>query len=625
MRILSDLVVLFGLCLTACGGSSVGNAPPAPPSTGPTTTAIAAIQGPGDISPVEGQIVAIDGVVSGDFQENDVDVGSNLGGFFVQNEIGDGNDDTSDGIFVFDGNSPTVNVNVGDRVTVSGTVQEFFGETQIAASGIAVTGTGMIQPSTINLPASDVTTNSDDEFIADLESFEGMLVRFPQALSISELFNVERYGAMRLSHGGRLYQFTNQNMPDPIAYMAHRRANAARSIILDDGQRINQATPIRYLNAGEVPNAAIRIGDIVTGLVGNFRYSRGSGGSGDQSWRLMPVSAPSFVAANPRPGAPAVSGSFRIASFNVLNYFSTIDNGQNKCGPAGNDGCRGADSNAERDRQLTKIVTALAMIDADVVGLIELENNARDSLVDIVDALNNIVGAGTYAPLNTGTIGDDAIKTGFIHKLATASPQGAFALLDAGVDPQFNDKRNRPALAQTFTATTNGASITVILNHLKSKGSDCESDGDPNTSDGQGNCKQTRTAAAAAIADWLATDPTGSGDSDFLIIGDLNAYLEEDPLSALKSAGYVNLVEATSGADAYSFVFDGQSGALDHALASPSLVPQVAKTIEWHINADEAPVRDYNLESSRDPAIFDGETPYRASDHDPVIVGIDLN
>ena len=142
--------------------------------------------------------------------------------------------------------------------------------------------------------------------------------------------------------------------------------------------------------------------------------------------------------------------------------------------------------------------------------------------------------------------------------------------------------------------------------------------------DGQGNCNQVRRNAAAAIADWLQTDPTASDDSDFLIIGDLNAHVMEDPLTALKDAGFVNLVEIASDGNAYSFVFDGQSGALDHALASSSLVSQVAASMEWHINADEAPAHDYNLENGRDPAIFDGTTPYRASDHDPVIIGLDL-
>ena len=131
----------------------------------------------------------------------------------------------------------------------------------------------------------------------------------------------------------------------------------------------------------------------------------------------------------------------------------------------------------------------------------------------------------------------------------------------------------------------------------------------------------TRTNAAAALADWLATDPTGSGDDDFLILGDLNAYNREDPLTALTNAGLVNLLDGAT--QPYSFSFDAQAGALDHAVASASMASQVVEAIEWHINADEPELHDYNLEFGRDPALFDASTPYRASDHDPVVVGLD--
>ena len=140
--------------------------------------------------------------------------------------------------------------------------------------------------------------------------------------------------------------------------------------------------------------------------------------------------------------------------------------------------------------------------------------------------------------------------------------------------------------------------------------------------DGQADCNLTRTAAATAIADWMHSDPTASGDPDFLIIGDLNADIMEDPLTALKNAGLTSLLEENP--DAYSFVYDAQSGSLDHAVASPSLTDQVRETVEWHINADEPRLLDYNLENGRDPGLFDGSSPYRTSDHDPIIIGLDL-
>ena len=102
----------------------------------------------------------------------------------------------------------------------------------------------------------------------------------------------------------------------------------------------------------------------------------------------------------------------------------------------------------------------------------------------------------------------------------------------------------------------------------------------------------------------------------------LNAYVMEDPLTALKEKGLISLLEADP--NTYSFVFDAMAGALDHVLATPSLAEQVQEAIEWHINADEPQLLDYNLEHGRDANLFDGSSPYRASDHDPIIIGLDL-
>ena len=189
------------------------------------------------------------------------------------------------------------------------------------------------------------------------------------------------------------------------------------------------------------------------------------------------------------------------------------------------------------------------------------------------------------------------------------------------VDPTFNDEKNRPALAQTFAEKASGERFTAVINHLKSKGSSCDDVGDPDMDDGQGNCNETRTSAAAAEATWLATDPTGSDDPDVLIMGDLNAYAMEDPITALESAGYRNLVAQYGGMYAYSYVYFGQAGTLDHSLASTSMVSQVAGTAIWHINADEPSALDYNTYNQ--PDLYQ-PGPYRSSDHDPVIVSLHL-
>ena len=613
--------VFFALLLAGCGGRGSAATNP-PPGDNAVLTPVYDVQGSDRDSPLEGQHVIVVAVVTGDAQDNSVDGTNKLGGFFVQDEIPDSDATTSDGVFVFDGNNPAVDVNVGDRVRIDGTVTEYFGETQISATHVDVIGSGSIPPTDITLPAT-LVENSDGILIADLEQYEGMLVRFPQILTINDLYFLERYGEVLLSHRGRSFTYTNQNSPDVAGKDANLRAAASLNILLDDGKRSQNVTPVRYLRAGALPDYSIRAGDTIRELTGNLRFSRGSGSSGLETYRLIPNGEPEFESLNPRPGSPTIGGTLRVATLNVRNFFSTIDTGPDVCGPTSSDDCRGANGVEELDRQLRKIVTALRQMNADIVGLIEVENNGGDSLRRIVNELNRELGAGTYAYAKTGIIGTDAITTGLIFKPATVSLRGPHAVLDSSVDARFLDSRNREPLAQTFEQNSSGELFTVVVNHLKSKGSSCN--GDPDLGDGQSDCNRTRTEAAAALADWLGTDPTASGDPDFLIIGDLNAHTAEDPLTALRSAGYINLVQAAIGTESYSYAYRGQFGTMDHALASPELATQVVAAMEWHINADEPPILNYNLEFGRDPSLFDAESPYRVSDHDPIIVGIDLS
>jgi hypothetical protein len=223
-----------------------------------------------------------------------------------------------------------------------------------------------------------------------------------------------------------------------------------------------------------------------------------------------------------------------------------------------------------------------------------------------------------------------------IYRTDKVAAVGPFKLLNSAVDPRFIDTRSRPVLAQTFEDLATGARFTVAVNHLKSKGSACVGAplDDPDTGDGQGNCNLTREAAAQALVDWLATDPTGSGDRDYLILGDLNSYAQEDPIDAIRAGAddvagtvddYTNLIAKYQGLYAHSFVFDGQAGYLDHALASPTLVDQVTGAADWHINSDEPDLLDYDttFKPTEQEAIYEPNA-YRSSDHDPVIVGLNL-
>ncbi len=596
------------------------------PSCGSPATLISAVQGSGEASPLVGSVVTVEGIVVGDFQDETPEPPNELNGFFLQEEDADadGNAATSEGVFVFDGANPTTaDVAAGDKVRVTGTVMEFNGLTEIGGSLIVEVcslGNALPAPATINLPVTALT---------DLEKYEGMSVVFPQELTVTETFTLGRFGEVLLSQGGRLPIPTLVAEPGAPAE-AVRAANILRSILLDDGLTNQNPDPLIHPHPGGLSATnTLRGGDTVTGLTGALYFGF------TNEYRVMPTGPITWDHENPRPAAPPdVSGSLTVASANVLNYFTTLDLGPDICGPLANVECRGADSEFEFDRQRAKIINALIGMNADIVGLNELENNAAASpagdgvdpvLEDIVAGLNDFFGAGTYSFIDAGVIGTDAIKVALIYKPGKVTPVGDFAILDSSVDPTFDDTRSRPVLTQTFEENATGARLTVTVNHLKSKGSACGApDDQPDTSGG--NCNGTRTAAATALKNWLATDPTGSGDPDFLIIGDLNSYAKEDPIDVLAAAGYTDLAAQFGGTNAFSYVFDGEWGYLDYALSSTSLTPQVSSAVEWHINADEPPVLDYNTEFKSPGQITNFYDPaaFRASDHDPILVGLNL-
>jgi len=344
--------------------------------------------------------------------------------------------------------------------------------------------------------------------------------------------------------------------------------------------------------------------------------------------RIQPTRPASYLPLDPRPVRPdPVGGNLKVASFNVLNYFTTLDSDSGtRCGPAADRACRGADNATELTRQRDKLLAALVAIDADVVGLLEIENAPSDAPTnDLVRGLNDRLGAGTYAVLATGAIGTDAIRPALIYRPNKVSPQRAHAILDASVDPRFRDIKNRPVLAQTFRDNATGGVFTLAVGHLKSKGSDCSDVGDPDRGDGAGNCNRTRRTAVEALVDWLAKDPTHSGHAAFLVIGDLNAYEKEDPIETLLAAGYRDLLREFVGEDAYSYRFEGQLGSLDYAFASPGLRGAVTGATVWHINADEPDILDYDTTFKRpaQQALYEPNA-YRCSDHDPLIVGLEI-
>ena len=465
------------------------------------------MQGSGATSPLVGQNVTIEGVVVGDFQPNDGDepFNTDLGGFHVQEEVADydGSDETSEGVFVFVGGGSVPDVQIGETVRVSGTVGEFANsgtsQTQVTNPSVEICGTGAVPPAieiTLPVPSQDF-----------LERYEGMFVRLPQTLVISEYFNFDRFGEIVLTQPlpgeSRPYQPTAVDEPGSPEAAAREAYNALARITLDDGRSSQNPDPARHPNGNVFDlNNRFRGGDVVTGAVGVLDNTFGV-------YRIQPTAgAANYTRVNERSQQPApVGGSLKVASFNVLNYF----NGDGMGG--GFPTSRGADDLNEFQRQEAKIVAAIIGTEADIVGLIEIENDPAgdtSALDDLTEALNAQAGAGTYDYVRTGAIGGDEIKVAFVYKPAAVTTVGDPAVLTefegrSFIDPRNIGPKNRPALAQTFQENATGGVLTVVVNHLKSKGSGCgPGDDDPQ----QGSCNGTRTDAADILVDWLASDPT---------------------------------------------------------------------------------------------------------------------
>jgi predicted extracellular nuclease len=583
-----------------------------------------AIEGNGAKAAITGP-VRTKGVVVGDYEGPS----PTLRGFYLQDATGDGDPTTSDALFVFEGDADRVAL--GDVVVVSGTAAEFQDQTQVSANSVAICGTGAtVAPVDVDLPFPS----------ADFpERYEGMLVRLPQTLSVTEHFQLGRFGQVELSSGGRLPQPTSIAAPGAPA-IAQQAANDLNRIIIDDALQNQNADPIVFGRNGQPLSAAntLRGGDTAKDTIGVMTYTWAGNAASGNAFRVRPIGAldgtVSFQAANPRPTtAPARTGTLRAASMNLLNFFNTFTGCTNGAGGAPTD-CRGANSQVEFDRQWPKTVAAITGTQADVIGVIEMENDGYgpdSAIAFLVNKLNAATAPGTYAFIDvdaktgqTNALGTDAIKVGLVYKPAAVTPVGQTAALNSEAFVNGGDgfPRNRPALAQAFQQP-DGQRFVMVVNHLKSKGSACDA---PDAGDGQGNCNAVRTNAANLLTAWLATDPTGTGDTDTLIVGDLNSYAEEDPITAIVAAGYTNLVKKFGGNEAYSYLFDGQWGYLDHALGSPSIVPQTTKVADWHINADEPTVLDYNTDFKSAGQIVSLYAPdqFRISDHDPVLVDLDL-
>lgn len=570
-RSLLTLALLASLTLPACAATPRQSVIP-----------IGQVQGEGARSALDGQTVTVEGIVSGAFLEG-------LGGFFVQ-DSGDGNPKTSDALFVAVEEGASVpTLRAGDRVRVRGIVGErkAGGDdtlTALHAPVIQPRGRGSITPTVLTAQP------------ADWEPYESMQVRIDAPLTLSGTHTLERFGELIASFDGRLWQ--PSELAAPGSTDAERLAddNARRTLLLDDGSTQRDPATVWYIRDGQ----PLRTGTVLTGVEGIVEQRLGN-------WRLQLTAAPT-IAAPPRPAAPQVAGNVRVAAFNLENLF----NGDGQGGGFPTE--RGAKTPDQLKAQMAKLTATIRGLDPDIAALMELENDGYgpdSSLAQLVAALNAGGGAWRFIDAKQGP-GPDSIRVGIIYRSDKVRPTGKPATLEEG---PFGE-RSRSPLAQAFVRGS-GKPFVVVANHLKSKGCSEATGLDADQKDGAGCWNALRLESAKRLDAWLKSDPTRTRSDRVVMLGDFNAYAMEDPMRWLRlDAGWVDAFTQAGVDRPYSYVYNGLTGRLDHALLSPSLAKQLRGAAEWHINADEQDAQGY--------ADGDASTPYRSSDHDPLLLGFDL-
>ncbi|MBD9470676.1 ExeM/NucH family extracellular endonuclease [Pseudoxanthomonas sp. PXM01] len=570
-RSLLTLALLASLALPACAATPKERVIP-----------IGQVQGEGKRSALDGQTVTIEGVVTGAFLEG-------LGGFFVQ-DAGDGSPKTSDALFVAldEGATPPA-LSAGDRVRVRGIVGErkAGGDDTLTALHAPV-----IQPRGKGEVAPTILASQPD----DWERYEGMLVRIDTPLTLSGTHTLERFGELITSFGGRLWQTSELATPGSAEAKQLAADNARRTLLLDDGSTQRDPSTVWYVKDGQ----PLRTGTVLTGVQGIVEPRMGG-------WRLQLTAAPT-IAAPERPAAPQVAGDVRVAAFNLENLF----NGDGKGGGFPTE--RGAKTPEQLKSQMAKLVATIRGLNPDIAALMELENDgygADSSLAQLVAALNTNGGTWRFVDAKRGP-GPDTIRVGIIYRSDKVKPTGKPATLEEG---PFGE-RSRSPLAQAFVRG-NGKPFVVVANHLKSKGCSEATGLDTDQKDGAGCWNALRLDSSKRLDAWLKTDPTRTRSDRVVMLGDFNAYAMEDPVRWLRDdAGWIDAFKQAGVEQPYSYVYNGLTGRLDHALLTPSLAKQLRGAAEWHINADEQDAQGY--------ADGDASVPFRSSDHDPLLLGFDL-
>ena len=564
---------------------------------------ISVVQGTTAVSPWTDANVIVEAVVTADLRKH-------TGALVLEEELRDRDEDpdTSEGIMA--AVSPAFDATVGTTLRIEGVVAEKEGVTWIEPTENGVT---LINHSGELPPPATMTLPFPEPPGRWLERFESMRLIISNPLYVSDTGDLLQNGQITLTSRPHTFVSTHLFAPGSVLWRTQEDLLARDQLVLDDGSpNVNLAVP-PYLTSQNT----LRHGDEISGITGIVLNT------GDRLG-LYPApgdNLPTVTTRNRRPNEPPqVGGTLRVCFINAFNYFN--GNGSGAGFPT-----NGAKSASEFQRQRDKLAAAILAVDADIVALSELENDGFENNSAIADLTKRLNRDSPVLPIYDfikpeEDLGFMNIANGIVFRRTRVTVLGKASVLRTG---SFAS-RNRPVVAQAFTETASGEKLVVAVCHLRSRLDTGNPTGlDRDQGDGQSSWNATRTRAARELAEWLGTDPTSTNTPRILVGGDFNCYPFEDPVTTMSDAGFQALLPVFHGWSAYSFVYLGRKGTLDHVFASPNVSPLVTGAAAWHINAAEPEFLDYHTDLKGEWLRRESTgTAYRSSDHDPVLIGLDL-
>ena len=421
------------------------------------------------------------------------------------------------------------------------------------------------------LLATTVVTISDPETWtnSELSKYKGQIIQFDVPFYVCN-----NYNGLTISPR-RIFQPTNQALPLSAEYNSILSLNSQGTISLTNAGS-NRRLGERLYNLTVKVNSNTSVSFISCNWQGNTRADLEHG--------------PNMDAINMRG-----EHTLLVCCMNLEYYL--VENLGGEMGP---------DNYSAHQKQRAKVSKALAKIDADLYGLVEIEQG-QSALAEIAADLTKNTGRNFNYVNDGGSASGTYTKSGFVYCSDVLEPYGKLCKNETGVQ---NRKKT-----QAFIEKATGEKFLFSVNHFKAKsGKGYGANADQG--DGQGSYNADRVKEAESVLFHYDIDRGYYGDDDILIMGDLNAYAMEDPITVLREGGMIDLHRAFHADSSYSYVYHGYAGYLDHALCNSTLYPFVTGMVAYHINSDESD--SYTYDKSNDQTMF------RSSDHDPVLVGLKL-